>query len=388
MSPSPAPIVSGVANGQLPGILPGILMAAAGVGALAVSAWLTRRLSRGEIPALRILDHPNARSLHHRPVPRSGGVGLLAGLLAGILAGVLAALLIALVTGLPLGQLAVRAVGPLFAPLAWILPAVLLVAAVSLRDDLGDVPQHWRLAAHLGAAALLLLGGLHWGRLDLPGLAVPFPAWLAWTLTAFYVVWMINLYNFMDGMDGLAGSMAAIGFGALAWLGWRAGAFGYAGTALVVALAAVGFLTRNLPPARIFLGDVGSSVLGLLAAALTLWGAQLGLFPLWAGWLIFSPFIVDASWTLLRRLWRREPFWRAHRSHHYQRLVLAGWSHGRTLGRAVLLMLAAAASAVAAVGMTPAEQWTLLFAWAGVYGLVHVRVGLAERAADQRQAAP
>ena len=183
----------------------------------------------------------------------------------------------------------------------------------------------------MAAALLLYLGGLRWAQIGLPGLDAALPDWLALGLTLLYIVWMINLYNFMDGMDGFAGGMAVFGFGALAVLGLIGDALTFAISGLVIAAAAGGFLTRNFPPARIFLGDVGSSVLGLLAAAMTLWGAGLGLFPLWVGLLVFSPFIVDATWTLLRRIVNAEPFWRAHRSHHYQRLVLAGWGHRRTV---------------------------------------------------------
>ncbi len=94
----------------------------------------------------------------------------------------------------------------------------------------------------------------------------------------------------------------------------------------VIVAASGGFLTGNFPPARIFLGDMGSATLGLLAATFSLVGVQRGLFPLWLAWLAFSPFIVDATWTLLRRLSRGDRVWQAHRSHHYQRFVLAGWS--------------------------------------------------------------
>jgi UDP-N-acetylmuramyl pentapeptide phosphotransferase/UDP-N-acetylglucosamine-1-phosphate transferase len=146
---------------------------------------------------------------------------------------------------------------------------------------------------------------LRWDQIGLPGLDAALPDWLALGLTLLYVVWMINLYNFMDGMDGFAGGMAVFGFGGLAVLGLIGQALPFAVTALVIAASSAGFLTRNFPPARIFLGDVGSSVLGLLAAAMTLWGADIGLFPLWVGWLLFSPFIIDATWTLLRRIVQR-----------------------------------------------------------------------------------
>ncbi len=356
-----------------------IAIAAGGATAFAISAWLTLKLSRNDIAWLHILDLPNERSLHGRPVPRTGGVAVIAGILLGTaVASSGAALLVAAAPDVG-GSMQPESSGLM--PLVWILPALLLVGAVSLLDDRRHVPQRWRLAAHLGAALLLIAGGLQWTHVGLPGLDAVLPLWVAWLLTALYCVWMINLYNFMDGMDGFAGGMTVFGFGALAVLGARGDVPGFAAVAAVIAAAALGFLTRNFPPARIFLGDVGSSVLGLLAAAMTLWGAGLGLFPLWVGWLIFAPFIVDASWTLLRRIVNREPFWLAHRSHHYQRLVLSGWSHRRTLLWSYVLMAATALSAIAAVGMTLTDQWTLLFGWAGVYALVHVRVGLSERAA-------
>ncbi|NBC49514.1 MAG: glycosyl transferase [Gammaproteobacteria bacterium] len=327
--------------------------------AAVISITATAGLASGRWPVLQVLDQPNARSLHAHPVPRSGGLAVLTGWLVALL-------LISVLVGLR-------------PELTWLALAVMLVAAVSYWDDRHDLSTRSRLLAHLLAAGLLWLGGLRWDLLGLPGPLVPLPHWLALPLTLLYLTWMINLYNFMDGMDGLAGTMSAVGFGALAWLGLKGGDLVYAATCAAVAAAAAGFLTANLPPARIFLGDVGSSSLGLLAGGLTLWGASAELFPLWIGWLIFSPFIVDATWTLLRRALKRERFWEAHRSHHYQRLVLAGWGHGRTLGRAAVLIIAVAASALAAVDMTTAEQWQLIGAWGLVYLLIHLRVGLAER---------
>lgn len=340
------------------------IIIAAPLLAAAASAALTLVLSRNAIAWLRIVDHPNERSLHRAPVPRNGGVALLFGVASGM------ALIL-----------------PMLAPsgvLIWpaLAIALLLVGGVSLLDDRRHVPQRYRLLVHASAGLLLYLAGLRWDQIGLPGLDTLFPDWLALGLTLLYVVWMINLYNFMDGMDGFAGGMAVFGFGGLALLGLIGHALPFAVTALVIAASAAGFLTRNFPPARIFLGDVGSSVLGLLAAAMTLWGAGIGLFPLWVGWLLFSPFIVDATWTLLRRILNGEAFWLAHRSHHYQRLVLAGWGHRRTLLRAYAVMAAAAASAVAAPGMPEQEQWLLLLGWAAIYGLIHVRVGLAERLAE------
>ncbi|MFP4076764.1 MAG: glycosyl transferase, partial [Halochromatium sp.] len=266
-------------------------------------------------------------------------------------------------------------------PLPWLDAALLLVAAVSFWDDRAGVSRRLRLLVHLLAALLLWFGGLRWDQLGLPGVDLALPLLLALPLSLLYSVWMINLYNFMDGMDGLAGGMAALGFAALALLGYGAGDPVFAVCCAAVAAAAAGFLTGNWPPARIFLGDVGASSLGLLAAGCSLWGARAGLFPLWLGWLIFSPFIVDATWTLLRRAVNGERPWEAHRSHHYQRLVLAGWGHRRTLHRALALIAATAASAVAAPHLDSTEQWWLIVGWALIFVLIHRRVSLAERLA-------
>lgn len=321
----------------------------------AVTGWLARRPHGG------LLDHPNERSLHLTPVPRSGGIGVLAGL------------------SLPLLVMAVSL--GLDPTLIWVAAAAILVAAVSLWDDFGHVSRRLRLLVQGIAASALIAGGLTWDRLDLPGTDWGFPTPLAWGLTVLYVLWMTNLYNFMDGMDGFAGGMGLFGFGALSLIGWRGGEGDFALVAACTAGACAGFLTGNFPPARIFLGDLGSSTLGLLASGLSLWGWHRGLFPLWVAWLAFSPFIVDATWTLLRRLAGGQRVWEPHRSHHYQRLVLAGWGHRRTVLRAYLVMGGAGACAVAAPSLRVSEQWTLLIGWAVIYALIALRVRLAERQA-------
>jgi UDP-N-acetylmuramyl pentapeptide phosphotransferase/UDP-N-acetylglucosamine-1-phosphate transferase len=182
-----------------------------------------------------------------------------------------------------------------------------------------------------------------------------------------FLVWMINLYNFMDGMDGFAAGMSVIGFGTFAILGWQAGqtetALGYA----MVAAACAGFLLFNFPPARLFMGDVGSTVLGLLAGVAILQSHHNGLLPAWLGILVFSPFIVDATVTLALRMVRREPFWKAHRSHCYQRLALAGWGHRRTVLAEYVLMLACCGSALAGATLSPKGQALIIAFWALVY---------------------
>jgi len=317
-------------------------MMLSGAAAFLLSAALSAVLSRYR-GRYALLDHPNARSLHSGARPRSGGVGILAGLAAG------AALM-------PVG---------LIPNAAWVGGALALVAAVSFADDLRHQPASLRLCMHVLAASLLVFGGgyrlcvLH----PLPGLALQAPSWVYLGLSVLLITWLINLYNFMDGMDGLAGGMAAIGFGTLALLGWLAHEQVYAFSALLVALSAAGFLVFNFPPARIFMGDVGSGSLGLLVAFFILWADRDGIFPLWLGLMVFSPFLVDATWTVVRRALQGKRPWQAHREHFYQRLVGAGWSHRRTTLWAYILMLKCSLFAVLAICFTASGVQGLLLGW-------------------------
>jgi UDP-N-acetylmuramyl pentapeptide phosphotransferase/UDP-N-acetylglucosamine-1-phosphate transferase len=126
------------------------------------------------------------------------------------------------------------------------------------------------------------------------------------------------------------------------------------------------------------MGDVGSSLLGMSAAAFSLWADREGYFPLWVALLVFSPFIVDATVTLLRRLGRGERVWEAHKSHYYQRLVQLGWGHRRTVLAEYVLMAACALSAFVALYAPVAARWTVLGGWLVVYLLVMAWIDQAE----------
>ena len=310
---------------------------------LIVTALLSRYRGR-----YALLDHPNARSLHSGARPRSGGLGILAGLATGMLS---APMMMGLIPGA-----------------GWVGCALLLVAAVSFADDVRHQPALLRFSVHLVAASLLVLGGYSLCALHLlPGWELQAPVWVYMGLSVLLTGWLINLYNFMDGMDGLAGGMAVIGFGSFALLGYLAHAPLFGSVALLVALSAAGFLVFNFPPARIFMGDVGSGSLGFLAAFLILWADRYGIFPLWMGLLVFSPFLVDATWTVLRRALQGRRPWEAHREHFYQRLVGLGWSHRRTTLWAYALMLKCSLLAVVCI-------WSTAFAVQGI------AVGLAAAA--------
>lgn len=269
-----------------------------------VVAWLLR-VDASRIP----LDLPNERSLHTRPVPRVGGLGIMAGALPALT-----------MSGLPV-VLAALALG---------------LAAVSFLDDRRGLPIGVRFGAHFVAAGLAI-------ALAFPGGIVPW-----WTpALAFALVWMTNLYNFMDGSDGLAGGMAVAGFGTYGAAALAGGDGAVAAGALGVAGAALAFLRFNFHPARVFMGDAGSIPLGFLAGALGLLGWVRGLWPWWFPAVAFGPFVADASVTLARRIARGERFWQAHRTHYYQRLVQLGWGHRRTALGAYALMAVSAAVALA-----------------------------------------
>ncbi len=300
-----------------------------------IAVWL---LARSRL-ALIAVDRPNERSLHDKPVPRIGGLGLHAGtLLAWPLSG--------------LGDPAI----------IWISFVGLLI--VSLIDDIRGLPVLARLAAHLlasGSIAALVIFPGH-------GLIVACIATIG-------LAWITNLYNFMDGADGLAGGMAFFGFGVYGIAAWHSGSTAFALFNFSVAAAAIAFLVFNFHPARIFMGDVGAVPLGFLAGSIGLVGwLQLD----WAWWfplLVFSPFIVDASITLARRTVRRARIWEAHRDHYYQRLVQMGWGHRRTALAEYALMIACGMAALAGLRWTHSDQIALLLATVLVYILI---IGLVE----------
>jgi UDP-N-acetylmuramyl pentapeptide phosphotransferase/UDP-N-acetylglucosamine-1-phosphate transferase len=186
---------------------------------------------------------------------------------------------------------------------------------------------------------------------------------------------MTNLYNFMDGMDGFAGGMTVLGFGLMAYLFWMAHQPAPFVIALVQAAAALGFLQHNFPPARIFMGDVGSIPTGFLAGSLAVLGCQEGVFDLWVPLVIFSPFILDATATLIRRALRGERIWMAHREHYYQRVVLAGWSHRRTVAAEYAVMACCGVLALIYQVSADGQRIIILGAWMMLFlvlaGLVH-----------------
>jgi UDP-N-acetylmuramyl pentapeptide phosphotransferase/UDP-N-acetylglucosamine-1-phosphate transferase len=287
-----------------------------------------------------IQDIPNERSLHETPIPRIGGVGLIAGILTGW--------------------------AWMFYSLVWwlVLPLIILFV-VSLLDDIQGLPVGKRLATHLIAAAILIGGS---GIISQQGIVIA-------VLLILFTVWMTNLYNFMDGSDGLAGGMALSGFTTYGIAALMNNNDVFAMLNFTIGAAALAFLFNNFHPAKVFMGDSGSIPLGFLAAGVGLWGWLQGCWPAWFPVLVFSPFVVDASVTLVKRALRGAKVSEAHREHYYQRLIQLGWGHRNVSLIEYGLMVAVGSSAIFALhDMFP---WKILLAWGAIFGLLMVVIDIA-----------
>ncbi|WKV95421.1 glycosyltransferase family 4 protein [Pseudomonas sp. H22_DOA] len=262
------------------------------VFSFALTAFLRRyALSRS------LIDVPNQRSSHTIPTPRGGGVAIVLTFICALfflfhLSLTTEHALIAL-TGL-------AALPPL--SVFWMTMVTLLRAGV-----------FWPIFC--GGLGCLLGWGLP--PLVIGGIAVEL-SWFGHLLAVVYLVWMLNLYNFMDGIDGIAGVEAVTTcagacliylFGGFAEMAWAPG---------LLAICSAGFLCWNFPPAKIFMGDAGSGFLGIVLGVLALQAAWVDPGLLWAWLILMGIFIVDATFTLMRRLLRRDKIYEAHRSHAYQ----------------------------------------------------------------------
>jgi len=264
----------------------------------------------------RLLDIPNERSSHTRPTPRGGGLPL-----------------VAVALGVWIWTQGLDGMLGSPASLALVVGAI-IVALVSWIDDLQGLPFRVRLSVHLLAGAMVLLSAPPPVSVILPGLGeVPLGV-LAWPLALVWIAGLTNAFNFMDGIDGIAG-----GQGLVAALGWVALGLGFHGNfiaalGLFLAVGCVVFLLFNRHPARIFMGDVGSATLGFIFAALPFVFSASPWTPERSFWVVgvafVWPFVFDTGFTLVRRWRRGEKVTDAHRSHLYQRLVIAGWGHART----------------------------------------------------------
>lgn len=307
------------------------------VGAVALAFLVTLGITALLIysPLSKIaLDQPNHRSLHTKITPRTGGLAIMMGVVAAWVC---------------LGGVKL-----------FLIPALLLLA-ICLIDDIKGLPVRWRLLAQFA-----ITGGFT---------VTAFPMlWWQTVLVVLAMVWMINLYNFMDGSDGLAGGMAVFGFTSYGVAAYLHGDMQLTLMASGVVASNLAFLIFNFHPARIFMGDAGSVPLGFLAGSMGLYGWETGVWGWWFPVLVFSPFIVDASVTLCRRLLNGEKVWQAHKSHYYQKLVQTGFGHSNTAFLEYSLMLLCAVTGILLLSQPPQVLYPVFIGIVFLYLLIANRI--------------
>ncbi|MEP6573562.1 MAG: glycosyltransferase family 4 protein [Gemmatimonadota bacterium] len=328
----------------------GVLITFAIAGA---ACWLLTGLVLRYALRRSIIDVPNERSLHTEPVPRGGGLAIGAVVLAG---------------------LAVLAVAHLI-PGAWAIGlggGGILVAGIGWMDDRGSVAPSRRALVHVIAAgwAVYWLGGM-------PGLLINttrLSLGLGGSIFAVVsIMWSINAYNFMDGIDGIAGAQGLVAGGigtALLIAGARAD---LAVLTVIPVGACAGFLLWNWQPARIFMGDVGSGLLGFLFASFAMLSERMGAVPAVVWLLLFGVFFFDATVTLVRRAVHRQRWYEAHRTHAYQRVVRRGLTHGGVV-LGVTAMNCALGLLAGMMILKPSLTWIGLLGGVLLLGVVYAAV--------------
>lgn len=337
------------------------LLSSMAISAALISTIIVKRLHK-RLSAAQLLDTPNHRSMHAQPIPRGGGWAFV------MLAVAMQLLSLATILGVGINTATSGLIQKLF-PDAALLFGILLLAWISWRDDCGGVAARWRLLAQFIAVAPVLI-------LALPQLASAFPPWFPlWLLfPALLIGWVgfINLYNFMDGIDGITGvETFALTGGIIVVLAVGGQHFAAAdlkifSMPLVLAGASIGFLFHNWHPAKIFLGDVGSVVIGFLIGFGLLALVQAGHW--YAALTLPLYYLADAGITLGRRLLRGEEIWQAHREHFYQRAAQAAGRHDGVVKKIALCNLALISLAVLQLLYSP---WLVLAAPLPVGLLLH-----------------
>ncbi|WP_029529318.1 MraY family glycosyltransferase [Pseudomonas sp. S9] len=245
-----------------------------------------------------LLDAPNARSSHSIPTPRGGGVSIVISFSI--------ATCIIFFSGLITPRLFVALSG-----------AGIGIAIVGFLDDRKPISARWRLVFHFIASiwVLYFLGGLP--VINIAGVEFYF-GWIGHLLAVLYLIWLLNLYNFMDGINGIASVEAICACFGAALCYYLAGQYSSAYIPLVLAFSVLGFLYWNFPRAQIFMGDAGSGFLGIVLGGVSIHAAWVAPQVFWCWMILLGVFIVDATFTLFRRLVRGEKVYEAHRTHAYQ----------------------------------------------------------------------
>lgn len=253
-----------------------------------------------------IIDNPNERSSHSIPTPRGGG------------AAVVCSYLVALAVLIYSQQLTVH-IG------LTLMVAGFVIALLGFLDDHGHINSMLRLAIHFLVAigAVISLGGFAEVTI-FNGLQLGFVANI---IAVLFLVWLLNLYNFMDGINGIASVEAITTTASMAILYYLLNTSLNSDLLWLLAACVFGFLLWNFPKAKIFMGDACSGFLGLTLGILALIALKENL-ALFCAWIIcLGVFVVDATYTLIKRVLSGYKMYDAHRSHSYQILSRKWGSH-------------------------------------------------------------
>jgi len=299
------------------------------------------------------VDTPNERSLHESPTPRTGGVAML-------LSVIIISFIFSYNQNLNISPN--------------IIIAGAMIIVISLLDDFRPVKSIVRFVIHIIAAVIVVRAGFMIEYINMPWGEVNVLPVLASVLTIVFIVWMTNLYNFMDGMDGLAAGMSIFGFLTFAVIGYLENQLGFSLISLIMAASSMGFLVWNFPPAKIFMGDLGSAVYGYIVAVFVIYAHINNMIPVQISIILFSPFIFDATATLICRVYNREKFWQAHNTHFYQRLVLSGLGHKKVLMYEYALMIVCSILVIAVYNAEPVYQMLAILLTLVIYVVIAVVV--------------
>lgn len=262
-----------------------------------------------------LLDIPNDRSSHNKPTPRGGGIAIAIVVFVGLLG-----------------------VSTLTKDWSWpmylgFMAGGLIITMVSLYDDMHSLPMYVRFFVHSICACIVIFSIGNWEYISAPIFGSFALGWLGVPITFLWIVGLINAYNFMDGIDGIAASQAVIAGLGWAIIGYLANLSMVVGLGALIGISSLGFLLHNWPPARIFMGDVGSAFLGYALAVLPIIyviestnQTLESRIPL-SAFILMGVFVFDSVFTRIRRLVHGKNVWAPHRTHLYQRLTTIGYSH-------------------------------------------------------------
>jgi len=261
-----------------------------------------------------LIDIPNERSSHTIPTPRGGGISIVVIFLFSI-----------------------TFIDTLSRDIFFaLIGSGLIIAIIGFWDDHGHIPAKWRLLTHFIAIfwVLFWLGGITEFQIFNHQFDTGF---IGLVLVAFLLVWLLNLFNFMDGIDGIAANEAIFVSAAGAFFSWMYGLENLVFIALILAATTSGFLFLNWPPAKIFMGDVGSSFLGLILGVIAYANILEGV-SVYIWLILLSVFLVDSGVTLFRRILNGERWYEAHCSHAYQHAARK-WGHKRVSVSVIIINL-------------------------------------------------